>query len=159
LDNCVRQLKNIELEHKDDNVKIQIRENLFYAPQYLTSKIKQLINTLIFQTATIIFQCIENACMLTTNENLKLEQITRKYNCQIEKVDIQTKNEIVKLPKARTTSTTQSTSKFIIQESNRFVTTLTMLKRLSTSIGGIEIHKTNNSTAPTVSSLKNHFDL
>ncbi|CAF3536741.1 unnamed protein product [Rotaria sordida] len=157
LDNCVHQLKNIELKYKDDNVKIQIRENLFYAPQYLASKIKQLINALVFQTATIIFQCIENACMMTTNEHLEIETIARKYNCQIDRIDVQTKNEVIKLPKARRTSTIKSTSIFIIQQSNRFIAALNMLKRLSTSTGGIEIHKTTDLTAPPVSSLKNHF--
>ncbi|CAF0948020.1 unnamed protein product [Rotaria sordida] len=150
LDNCVHQLKNIELKYKDDNVKIQIRENLFYAPQYLASKIKQLINALVFQTATIIFQCIENACMMTTNEHLEIETIARKYNCQIDRIDVQTKNEVIKLPKARRTSTIKSTSIFIIQQSNRFIAALNMLKRLSTSTGGIEIHKTTDLTAPPV---------
>ncbi|CAF2898789.1 unnamed protein product [Rotaria sp. Silwood2] len=150
LDNCVHQLKNIELEYKDDNVKIQIRENLFHAPQYLASKIKQLINALVFQTATIIFQCIANAGKMITNEHLEIEQIARKYNCQIDRIGVQTKNEIVKLPKARTTSTIKSTSTFIIQESNRFIDALPMLKRLSTSTGGIEILKTKDLTTPLV---------
>ncbi|CAF3486533.1 unnamed protein product [Rotaria sp. Silwood1] len=150
LDNYVHQLKNIELEYKDDNVKIQIRENLFHAPQYLSSKIKQLINALVFQTATISFQCLENACTMTVNEHLKIEQIARKYNCQIDKINVQTNNELVKLPKTRITSTIKSTSTFIIDESNRFIASVQMLNRLSISTGGIEILKTKDLIIPPV---------
>ncbi|CAF0883368.1 unnamed protein product [Rotaria sordida] len=87
---------------------------------------------------------------MTTNEHLEIETITRKYNCQIDRIDVQTKNEVIKLPKARRTSTIKSTSTFIIQQSNRFIAALKMLKRLSISTGGIEIHKTTDLTAPPV---------
>ncbi|CAM4934412.1 unnamed protein product [Rotaria socialis] len=145
LENCILQLNSIELEHRNDNVKIQIRENVYYAPQYLTSKIKKMINALIFHTATISFQCIENACTVTTSEQLDLEQITRKHNCQMDRIDLQSTNELIQLPKARTISTIKSTSPSIIQESNQFITKLMTLNRIVTSSCGIEIHKTQDS--------------
>ncbi|CAF2815559.1 unnamed protein product [Rotaria sp. Silwood2] len=42
LDNYVHEIKNLEIDNKDDNVKIQIRENIIIAPQYLIMKIKQV---------------------------------------------------------------------------------------------------------------------
>ncbi|CAF1250141.1 unnamed protein product [Rotaria magnacalcarata] len=145
LENCIPQLNTIELEHRNDNVKIQIRENVYYAPQYLTSKVKKMINELIFYTATISFQCIENACTVTTSEQLDLEQITRKHNCQMDRINLQSRNELIHLPKARTISTIKSTSPSIIQESNQFITKLMTLNRIVTSSDGIEIHKTQHS--------------
>ena len=156
LENCVPQLKHIELEHKDDNVKIIIRENLFYAPQYLISKIKDMINSLIFLRSIITFQTIQNNFMLTTNENFELEKIAQKFSCQIDRIDIENNNEIIKLPKTQGTSTIKLISKLVIQQSNQFLNTQTIFKRLSTSNdhSAIEIHKTIHSKIPIVSYIQ-----
>ncbi|CAF1193584.1 unnamed protein product [Adineta steineri] len=148
LADCVDEIKKIEFEHRDDNVKIQIRENVIYAPKYLTQKIQQLIKSLIVATTSITFRCIGNSCLFNTKKQLELEHVARKTNCQIDRIGIQTENELLKLPKARTTLTIQSTSKYIIEESNRFLSTLTMVKKLPISNGAIEICQGQISLVP-----------
>jgi hypothetical protein len=78
-------LKNIELQYKDDNVKVNIRGNHFSAPHYLIIKIKKLINNLVYQAFSPTFQCIENNYSLTTDENSQLEQIARQFKCHYRK--------------------------------------------------------------------------
>jgi len=135
-------LKNIELDYKDDNVKIHIRENSITAPQYLLMKMKQLIQSMIFQTATLNFQYIENAFILTEKDHLQLKVLGQNYNCEIDKIDSKTKKELILLPKGKFSST----SKHIIKESNRFYSSLSIPRKLSISNNTIEIHRTYDLT-------------
>jgi hypothetical protein len=135
-------LRNIELEHKDDDVKIQIRENSIVAPQYLIMKIKHLIQSMTFQSTTLIFQYIENALTITEKNHLELNQLTQNYNCEIDKIDIHTKREPIILPKGKNASA----SKFIIKQSDQFYSSLTIPKKVSISNHTIEIHRSNDLT-------------
>ncbi|CAF3767822.1 unnamed protein product [Rotaria sordida] len=148
LDNCVHQLENIEHEYKDDNVKIRIRENQLYVPHYLKIKIQQRINNLIDQQYPITFQYIGNDSILTNNEKLQLEEIAGRFKCQIDKIDLQTKKEIITLPKITNTSTSKSTPKLIIKQSKEFYYSLSISKKTLISNSTIELHLVNDLTAP-----------
>ncbi|CAF2915481.1 unnamed protein product [Rotaria sp. Silwood2] len=148
LDNCLHQLETIEYEYKDDNVKIKIRENQLYAPHYLKIKIQQRINNLIDQQYPLIFQYIGNDSILTNDEKLQLEEIAGQFKCQIDKIDLQTKKEIVTLPKVINTSTLKSSPKFIIKKSKEFYSSLSLLKTTSIANSTIELHLANDVTAP-----------
>ncbi|CAF3683738.1 unnamed protein product [Rotaria sp. Silwood1] len=142
LDNYVHEIKNLEINYNDDNVKIQIRENIIIAPQYLIKKIKQLIQSMIFQTSILIFQYIKNAFILTEKDHLKLKTFAQNYHCEINKIDIETKKDLIILPKGKNVST----SKYITNESNQFYSTLSMWRKLSISNNTIEIHKSYDLT-------------
>ncbi|CAF3728572.1 unnamed protein product [Rotaria sp. Silwood1] len=142
LDNYVHEIKNLEIDYNDDNVKIQIRENIIIAPQYLIKKIKQLIQSMIFQTSILIFQYIKNAFILTEKDHLKLKTFAQNYHCEINKIDIETKKDLIILPKGKNVST----SKYITNESNQFYSTLSMWRKLSISNNTIEIHKSYDLT-------------
>lgn len=135
-------MKSIESDYKDDNVKIQIRENLIIAPQYLIMKMKQLIQSMIFQTANLNFQHIENAFTLTEQDQLQLKVLAQNYNCVIDKIGIETKQQPILLPVGRNAST----SKHIIEESNQFFSSLSIQRKLSISNNTIEIFKTYDLT-------------
>ncbi|CAF2676114.1 unnamed protein product [Rotaria sp. Silwood2] len=142
LDNYVHEIKNLEIDNKDDNVKIQIRENIIIAPQYLIMKIKQLIQSMVFQTIILTFRYIKNAFILTEKDDLKLKSLAQNYNCEINKIDIETKKELIILPKGKNIST----SKYIINESNQFYSSLSIWRKLSISNNIIEIHKSYDLT-------------
>ncbi|CAF0983783.1 unnamed protein product [Rotaria sordida] len=142
LDNYVHEIKNLEIDYKDDNIKIKIRENIIIAPQYLIIKIKQLIQSKIFQTITLIFRYIKNAFILTEKDHLKLTTLAQNYHCEINKIDTATKKELIILPKGKNTTT----SKYIMNQSNQFYSSLSIWKKLSISNNTIEIHTSYDST-------------
>ncbi len=135
-------MRKIELDYKDDNVKIQIRENLIIAPHYLIIKMKQLIQSMICQTTTLIFRYIQNAFLLTEKDNLQLKVLAKNYNCEIDKIDTETKKELILLPNGKNVST----SKYIINESNQFYSSLSIPRILLISNNTIEIHKSYDLT-------------
>ena len=137
MDSYVHELKNIELDYKDDNVKIEIHANLITAPQYLIMKIKKLIQSMIFQTVTLRFQCIRNACTLTEQDHSQLKVLAENYNCEIDKICIETRKELVILPKGKD----KLSSKYITKESNQFYSSLSFWRKLSISNSTIEIHQ------------------
>ncbi len=135
-------MKNLELDYKEDNVKIQIRENSIDAPQYLIMKMKELIQSMICQTITLTFQYIPNAFTLTEKDYLQLKVLAKNSNCEIDKIDIETKKKIFLLPKGKIIST----SKYIEKESNQFYSSLSIPRILLISNNTIEIHKSNDLT-------------
>ncbi|UJR07650.1 hypothetical protein I4U23_011938 [Adineta vaga] len=143
LDNCISQLKQIELDYKDDNVHIQIHSNLLTAPQYLIVKIKQLIQSLLFHTTTLTFRYIENGITLTEHDQLQLKTIGQNHNCQLDHIDTQTEKEIILLPKSKDTPT----SKYIMKKSEEFYTSLTPVWKLSVETNTIELRPASNPTS------------
>lgn len=143
LDNCLEELKDIENEYKDDNVKIRIRQKEFNAPQYLIEKIKEKISELMFLLATSQFKKIGNSFILTNEQIKQLNQIARGNKCRIEKIDTKTEREVYSIPK--TLSQSSNTSTFIIEQSNEFCSSLSM-RKISVLNGSIEIYLTNQST-------------
>lgn len=142
-------MKNIELDYKDDNVKLQIHGDLIHAPQYLIMKMKQLIQSMICQTTIVIFQYIQNAFILTEKDYLQLKVLAQNYNCEIDKIDTETKKELILLP----TGKNASTSNYIIKESSQFYSSLSIPRILLISNNTIEIHKSYDLTV----SLLIHF--
>ncbi len=130
-------MKNIELDFKDDHIKLQIREDSITAPQYLINKIKQLIQSMIFQTTSLIFQYLENALIYSDKVLQQLNTTAKNFNCEIDKIDIETNKEAILLPKRQNTST----SKYIIKQSEQFYSSLSIPKKLLISNHSIEIHK------------------
>ncbi|CAF3078094.1 unnamed protein product [Rotaria sp. Silwood2] len=126
-----------DTDKKNDNVKIQIRENIILSPQYLIMKIKQLVQSMVFQTSTTIFRYIQNAFTLTEKDQSKLKNLAQNYNCEINKINIETKKELIILPKEKNVTT----SKYITNESNQYYFSLTIWRKLSMSHNTIEIHK------------------
>lgn len=124
---------------------------MLYTPQYLVSKLKRTINNLVLQTATMVFKFIANNSMMPRNSNVELRNIAEKYNCQFDGFDVETKNEIIKLPQTSETATIKLTSSFIVNESYKFVNELKVLQRLTIGTGRIELHRLEDSTAPSVS--------
>ncbi|CAF1114353.1 unnamed protein product [Adineta steineri] len=142
LDNYVHELKKIELDYKDDNVKIQIRENSIIAPQYLTMKIKQLIQSMISNTSTLNFRYIENAITLTEQNDLQLKVLAQTYNCELDRIDINTREEPILLPKGKNISASTN----IVNESEDFYSSLFVFSQLFIATNTIEIHKSDNET-------------
>jgi hypothetical protein len=128
-------------------VKIRIRLKECSAPQYLTEKIKQKINELMFHTVICQFQNIGNFIQLTNDQNQQLSQIARHHYCRIEKIDTKTEMKVYSIPNAL--SQTPNTLNSIIEQSNAFCSTLSM-RKISVLNGSIEIHLTNQSTSITV---------
>ncbi|CAF4255680.1 unnamed protein product [Rotaria sp. Silwood2] len=151
MNHCLHQLRNVELEYKDDNVRINIRQNSFDAPQYLTRKIEHLIHELAFQATMIVFQCLDNAHTLITDQKSQLTMIAQRYNCQIDFIDVKVQNEIITLPKSINSSTIELTPKYLIEQSNQFYSSIGILKKISISNFEIEIHRTENNQLPKVS--------
>jgi hypothetical protein len=137
LDNHVPELKHIELDYKDDNVKLQIRANAITAPQYLIMKMKHLIQSMIFQATSLIFEYIENAFIYPEKVLLQLNSVAQKYNCEIDEMATETKKEAVVLPRRQNAST----SNYIIKQSDQFVSSVSIPRKLSVSNNTIEIHK------------------
>ncbi len=135
-------MKTIELNHRDDNVKIQIRENRIDAPQYLINKIKQLIQSMIYQTKILTFQSIQNAFVFKDKDYSSLKSIARNYNCELEEIKTEIKRELIILPKGKNASA----SKYIIKESKQFYSSLSIPRILSISNHTIEIHKSYDLT-------------
>ncbi|CAF3924690.1 unnamed protein product [Rotaria magnacalcarata] len=149
LDNYAHQLKSIELEYNDYNVKIHLRENRLYVPDHLKNKILQRITNLIDSQHPITFQCIGSNYIITNDEKLQMEIIARQFKCEIDKIEYQTNIELVTLPKSTNTYMLPSVPKFIINKSKEFHSSLSILKKLSISNSTIELHFANDSTAPT----------
>ncbi|CAM4863546.1 unnamed protein product [Rotaria socialis] len=137
VDNYMHELKNVEFNYKDDNLKINIRENIITAPQYLIMKIKQLVQSMISPTITLIYRHIKNSCTFTEKDHSKLKNLAESYFCEIDKINIETKKELLLLPKGQA----KSTSKFIIKESSQFYSSLSIWRKLAVSNHTIEIHK------------------
>ncbi|CAF3537312.1 unnamed protein product [Rotaria socialis] len=149
LDNYVHQLKNIELEYNDYDVKIHLRENRLYVPDHLKSKILQRITNLIDSQHPITFQCIGSNYIITNDEKLQMEIIARQFKCEIYKIEYQSNIQLVTLPKSTNTYTLSSVPKFIINKSKEFHSSLSILEKLSISNSTIELHFAHDSTAPT----------
>ncbi|CAF1351161.1 unnamed protein product [Rotaria magnacalcarata] len=143
VDNCLQQLKDIENMYKNDNVQIRIRQKEFYAPQYLIEEIKKHIYELICQTAICTMQTIESLTALSDDDNVKLNEIAKKYCCSIERIESNVETEIHRIPKALTN--TSSTPSLIIQKSNKFCSSLSV-RKISVSNGSIEIYVPDYST-------------
>ncbi len=139
----MHELKTIELNHRDDNVKIQIRENRIHAPQYLINKIKQLIQSMIYQTKILTFQSIQNAFVFKDKDYSSLKSIARNYNCELEQIKTEIKRELIILPKGIKNA---SASKYIIKESKQFYSSLSIPRILSISNHTIEIHQSYDLT-------------
>lgn len=92
---------------------------------------------MISKKTTIVFRYIQNAFILTEKDNLQLKILAQNFNCEIDKINIETKKELILLPKEKV----KSTSNYIIKESNQFYSSLSIPKILSVSNNTIEIHK------------------
>lgn len=97
---------------------------------------------MIFQTTTLIFSYIKNAVTLTEIDNLELKRLALNNNCDIDKIEIQTKKELITLPKGQNTTT----SKYITQLSSQFYSSLSIWRKLSVSSNELEIQKSSDST-------------
>ncbi|CAF1577125.1 unnamed protein product, partial [Rotaria sordida] len=74
--------------------------------------------------------------------------IAERYNCQIDFIDVKVQNEIITLPKSINSSTIELTPKYLIEQSNQFYSSVTILKKASISNFEIEIHRAANSRIP-----------
>ncbi|CAF0947415.1 unnamed protein product [Adineta ricciae] len=101
LNNCTSSLKQIELNYEEDNVKIQIREGSFVSPQYLVKSIKQLIQSMIFQTVNLTFKSLENVFHLTDQNRLQLHGLAKNHNCEIDNILVDAQEELISLPKGK----------------------------------------------------------
>ncbi|CAF1260775.1 unnamed protein product [Adineta ricciae] len=110
LNNCGSSLKQIELNYEEDNVKIQIREDSFISPQYLVKIIKQLIQSMIFQTVNLTFKSLENVFHLTDQDRLQLHGLARNHNCEIDNILVDTQEELISLPKGKISMRSEKSS-------------------------------------------------
>ncbi|CAF3806468.1 unnamed protein product [Rotaria sp. Silwood1] len=140
LENCIEQLKDIEDEYKDDCVKIRIRKTEFSAPQYLIDKIHEKIKQLMIQPVIFQYMEIENSVQLTDDDIKKIRHIAEYNYCRIEKIDSKMEMKVYSIPKASSQLTNISSS--IIQQSNEFISSLSM-RKISVLNGSIEIYLTD----------------
>jgi len=140
-------LKEIENDYKDDNVQIRIRLKEFYAPQYLIDKIKQDVYELISQTTICIIQKIGNSIPSMDEHITKLNEIARRYYCNIEKVDTKIEMQVHSVPKAL--EKTAVSSKQMIEQSNAFCSSM-HIRKISVLNGSIELHTDDHSRSPSV---------
>ncbi|CAF1159377.1 unnamed protein product [Rotaria sordida] len=140
LENSIEQLKDIEDEHKDDCVKIRIRETEFSAPQYLIDKIHEKIKQLMIQPVIFQYKGIGNSVQLTDDDIKKVHHIAEYNYCRIEKIESKVEMKVYSIPKASSQLTNISSS--IIQQSNEFISSLSM-RKISVLNGSIEIYLTD----------------
>ncbi len=145
MDNCLRELKDIENDYADDNVEIRIRQKEFYAPQYLIEKIKQHVNDLINQNAVCVIQKIGHSTSSIDEEMIvQLNQIARRHYCRIEKTESKIEMQVHSVPKAL--AKTSLSSKNTIEQSNLFCSSLSV-RKISILNGSIEIHTAAHPTS------------
>ena len=142
LDECSQQLRDIESQYKDNEVKLNILQNQFQAPEYLVGKMKILINQMIFETFKVKFDRIETETSqsLTEKEKLDLQQVALINNCQITKIDSKSTTRICLVPKALTTTTISRPSQFIIEQSTLLCSSASTFQMASILNASIELH-------------------
>ena len=124
----------------DHAVQISIREDVIHVPQYLISKIRQSILSMIYQTSTLSFEYIQHAFLFTETDQLQLQALARNYACEIDRMNTATKKELIDLPKGKITTA----STYITKESNQFYSSLAIPRILYISTNTIEIHPSSD---------------
>ncbi len=107
-----------------------------------------------FQTVICRYQQIGNSFVFTDHQNNQIQQISRYNYSRIDQIDIKTEIEVYSIPKALSTSA--NTSNSIIEQSNEFMSTLTM-RKISVANGSIEIHLINPSISIPVREFSSCF--
>ena len=125
------------MSYPNDHVKIEIREDVIHAPQYLIMKIKELVQSMTNQRRILRFSCVPNGLRLTDNDRLQVEILAQHQNCQIEQIETTMTKELIVLPKGKNSTT----SKYLSKESNQFQSAFPISKSLSLSQHTIEIHQ------------------
>lgn len=74
----------------------------------------------------------------------------KKYGCSIEKIDSKVQMQTIQIPKALTKNSVVSS--VLIEQSRQFLSSLSV-RKLSTSNGSIEIHRSNRSTCLAISDV------
>ncbi len=140
MDNCSQNLHEIEAQYKDHNIKLNIRQNEFQAPEYLVEKIKKMINRMIFEIFTLTFDRIEtktSSQSLTAKEQAHLEYEILMNNCRIEKMEFISKRKSYSIPKAVAIS---KPSKHITEQSKILSSSEFAFQKMSILNASIEIH-------------------
>ncbi|CAF1189241.1 unnamed protein product [Rotaria sp. Silwood1] len=144
LENCTEQLKDLEHEYKDDCLRIRIRDKEFSAPQYLIDRIQEKIKRLFIQTSTFQYQKLGDSLQITDENYKKLNQIAQYNYCQIEKIETKAEMKAYSVPKAL--SPTLNISSSIIEQSNEFISSLSM-RKIAILNGSIEIYLANETSS------------
>ncbi|CAF3631775.1 unnamed protein product [Rotaria sp. Silwood1] len=144
LENCTEQLKDLEHEYKDDCLRIRIRDKEFSAPQYLIDRIQEKIKRLFIQTSTFQYQKLGDSLQITDENYKKLNQIAQYNYCRIEKIETKAEMKAYSVPKAL--SPTLNISSSIIEQSNEFISSLSM-RKIAILNGSIEIYLANETSS------------
>ena len=146
LDECSQKLKDIESQYKGNDVKLNVIQNQFQAPDYLVGKMQTLINQMIFEAFTVTFDRVETGISqsLTAKEQLDLEQLALINNCQITKINSKSRTRVYSVPKALTTTSISRLSQFTIEQSILLCSSESTFQMVSILNASIELHTTSS---------------
>ncbi|CAF3978904.1 unnamed protein product [Rotaria magnacalcarata] len=146
LDECSEKLREIERQYTDDDVKFNVRQNEFQAPEYLVEKVKASINQMIFDNFTVTFELItpEASQVLTTKEETELKYFALINNCRTMVIETKCKRKAFSVPKALTRTPISRLSKYITEQSTLFSSSDFIYYKAAVSHASIEIHSTSS---------------
>ncbi|CAF3058552.1 unnamed protein product, partial [Rotaria sp. Silwood2] len=81
---CTEELHNIEREFPNDYIKLNVRQNQFYAPQYLKNEIQNTIINLLSNLQTTTFKSIELYYDIADKLYLNIKNIAQQNRCYCE---------------------------------------------------------------------------
>ena len=137
---CSHELRKVELDYIDGDVKIDIQKDLFIAPQHLIGTIKKSIQSMVHKNATLTVKSLSNTPLLTDKNHSQLRSLAQSYKCDIAAIHIATKNEPIALPMRDTVPL----SKYLLKQSEEFHSSLSVRKVISVSGNTIEVQKSDD---------------
>ncbi|CAF2676130.1 unnamed protein product [Rotaria sp. Silwood2] len=133
---CTEELHNIEREFPNDYIKLNIRQNQFYASQYLKNEIQNSIINLLSNLQTTTLKSIELYYDIADKLYLNIKNIAQQNRCYCE-LKLKKKLKSYQIPKSN-----QNTSiilKSFIEQSNLFCSSPFVFCQTKLTNGSIDV--------------------
>ncbi|CAF3818277.1 unnamed protein product [Rotaria magnacalcarata] len=133
---CIEQLHDIAREFRNDYIKLNIRENQFYAPHYLKNKIENSILNLLSNLKTSTFKSKQLHYDIADKLHLHIKKIAQQNRCYCQ-LTLKSKNKSYRIPRSNKNSSL--VSKSIIEQSKSFCSSPLVFSQTKLTNGSIEI--------------------
>jgi hypothetical protein len=133
---CFKELHDIEGEFRTDGIELRLRQNHFYAPQYLKNETESRLVNLLSNLKTKTSKSAELYYNITDKLCLFIKTLAQQNHCCCE-IKVKTKLKSYQIPRA--TENTSATSKSIIEQSNLFCSSSLVFCQAKLSNGSIEV--------------------
>ncbi|CAF3480718.1 unnamed protein product [Rotaria socialis] len=133
---CIEQLHDIAREFHNDYIKLNIRENQFYAPHYLKNKIENSILNLLSNLKTSTFKSKELHYDIAEKLYLHIKKLAQQNRCYCE-LALKSKSKSYRIPRSNKNSSL--VSKSIIEQSKSFCSSPLVFSQTKLTNGSIEI--------------------